>query len=179
MSPRARSRLTKILQLEDFDAASRQHLPKAVYEYVRDGAGDERSLRRNREIFDKLLWHPRRLRDVTRPRTGISIFGQDYLLPFGLAPTGGAAMIRYDVDCLEAAAAYSRNVPYTLSANALTLLEDVIKTNPQSWFAAYFPLDVTIIDGMLDRLTRAGYSTLLLTVDVPVGASRIAETRAG
>jgi len=179
MSMTARRRLHDIYQLSDFEKAVRRYLPKAVYEYVRNGAGAELSLRRNRAIFQRYLWRPYRLRDVSSLNTRITLFGEEYAQPFGLAPTGGAAMTRFDADRIEAAAAHRHNLFYALSANSLTPLEEIIRINPRAWFAAYLPSDLAVIDGMIDRVQKAGYPVLLITCDVPVGAQRIAETRAG
>lgn len=172
-------RLKRIYALHDFESAARRHLPKAIFQYVRNGAGEEFSLRRNRRIFDSLLLRPYRLRDVAQRDAGVTLFGHRYAQPFGIAPTGGAAMIRYNADRLEAAAARAANVPYSLSANSITPLEDVIRINPETWFAAYLPDDLAIVDGMVDRVSRAGYKVMIITVDVPVAAQRLAETRAG
>ncbi|GBQ93891.1 L-lactate dehydrogenase [Asaia krungthepensis NRIC 0535] len=175
----AKRRLQDIYQLTDFEKAVKRYLPKAVYEYVRNGAGSELSLRRNRAIFQRYLWRPYRLRDVSSLDTKIRLFGEEYDQPFGFAPTGGAAMTRYDADRIEAAAARRHNLFYALSANSLTPLEEIIRINPRAWFAAYLPSDLEIIDGMIDRVQSAGYPVLLITCDVPVPAQRIAETRAG
>jgi len=179
MSMTAKRRLHDIYQLTDFEKAVKRYLPKAVYEYVRNGAGSELSLRRNRAIFQRYLWRPYRLRDVSSLSTKITLFGEEYDQPFGFAPTGGAAMTRYDADRIEAAAARRHNLFYALSANSLTPLEEIIRINPRAWFAAYLPSDLEIIDGMIDRVQNAGYPVLLITCDVPVPAQRIAETRAG
>jgi len=175
----ARRRLKDIDRLSDFEAASRHYLPRAIFEYIRNGAGDEISLRRNRAVFDRWLWRPHRLNDVTRVSTNIRLFGEDYDLPFGIAPTGGAAVMRYDADRIEAREACRANVPYALSANSITPLEDIIRINPKSWFAAYLPSDEDVIDGIVDRVGRAGYRVLMITIDVPVAARRVAEIRAG
>ncbi|NVN01413.1 MULTISPECIES: alpha-hydroxy acid oxidase [Asaia] len=179
MSMTAKRRLHDIYQLTDFEKAVKRYLPKAVYEYVRNGAGAELSLRRNRAIFQRYLWRPYRLRDVSSLNTKITLFGEEYAQPFGLAPTGGAAMTRYDADRIEAAAARRHNLFYALSANSLTPLEEIIRINPRAWFAAYLPSDLGVIDGMIDRVQKAGYPVLLITCDVPLPAQRIAETRAG
>jgi L-lactate dehydrogenase (cytochrome) len=179
MSLTTRRRLRDIYQLTDFEAASWRYLPRAVYEYVRNGAGFEVSLRRNRAVFHRYLWKPYRLRDVSQVDPSVILFGERYAQPFGLAPTGGAAMTRFDADKLEAAAAYRHGVFYALSANSLTPLEDIIRINPRTWFAAYLPSDTDIIDGMVDRVAAAGYNVLMVTIDVPVAAQRVAETRAG
>lgn len=179
MSMTAKRRLHDIYQLTDFEKAVKRYLPKAVYEYVRNGAGSEISLRRNRAVFQRYLWRPYRLRDVSSLDTKITLFGETYDQPFGFAPTGGAAMTRYDADRIEAAAARRHNLFYALSANSLTPLEEIIRINPRSWFAAYLPSDMGVIDGMIDRVQKAGYPVLLITCDVPVPAQRIAETKAG
>lgn len=179
MSLTAKRRLHDVYQLTDFETAVKRYLPKAVFEYIRNGAGNEFSLRRNRTIFERFLWRPYRLRDVSSIRTKVTLFGEEYDQPFGFAPTGGAAMARFDADRLEAAAARRHNLFYALSANSLTPLEDVIRINPRTWFAAYLPSDLDVIDGMIDRVQKAGYPVFLITCDVPVPAQRLAETRAG
>lgn len=179
MSMTARRRLRDIYLLTDFEKAVRRYLPKAVFEYVRNGAGSEISLRRNRAIFERFLWRPYRLRDVSACAAEITLFGERYAQPFGFAPTGGAAMTRYDADRIEAAAAQRHGLFYALSANSLTPLEDIIRVNPRAWFAAYLPSDRGVIDGMIDRVSQAGYPVFLVTCDVPVPAQRIPETRAG
>jgi len=175
----ARHRLNRVYSLEDFEKLSKSCLPRAVYEYVRNGAGTEFSLHYNEAAFHALLWQPYRLRQVDQIRTGITIFGETYSAPFGLAPTGGAAMVRYDADRLEARAAHHHDTPYILSANSLTPLEDVFAINPRTWFAPYFPDDYDVIDGMIARLERVNCRVMVVTVDVPVAAKRIAEQRAG
>lgn len=175
----ARHRLKRVYCLEDFERLSKSILPRAVYEYVRNGAGTEFSLHYNEAAFHSLLWQPYRLRRVDNLKTQITIFNETYSAPFGLAPTGGAAMMRFDADRLEARAALRHDIPYILSANSLTKLEDVFAVNPRSWFAPYFPEDFDVINGMIDRLNRAGCRVMVVTVDVPVAAKRIAEQRAG
>ncbi|WP_035978955.1 alpha-hydroxy acid oxidase [Kozakia baliensis] len=172
-------RLRNIYTLSDYEKAAKRYLPKAVFQYIRNGAGDEYSLRRDRQVFNQWRWLPHRLRDVTARDPSVELFGHRYAQPFGIAPTGGAAVIRYNADRLEAVVTRAANIPYMLSANSITPLEDIIAINPDAWFAAYFPHDPTIIYGVTDRAHRAGYKVLMVTIDVPVAARRIAETKAG
>ncbi|MBS4075726.1 alpha-hydroxy-acid oxidizing protein [Ameyamaea chiangmaiensis] len=170
---------SRFLCLADFEAAARRRLPRAAYAYLRNGAGEERSLRWNRQQFDAYRLVPRRLRPVSDLRTDVTLFGQRYALPFGIAPLGGAAVLAYDADRIMAACARAANIPYMLSANAITPLEDIIRINPAAWFAAYLPADTGVVDAMTDRVQDAGFPVLAVTVDVPVAARRLAETRAG
>lgn len=84
MSMTAKRRLHDVYQLTDFETAVRRYLPKAVFEYIRNGAGNEFSLRRNRTIFERFLWRPYRLRDVSPIRTKVTLFGEEYDQPLGL-----------------------------------------------------------------------------------------------
>jgi isopentenyl diphosphate isomerase/L-lactate dehydrogenase-like FMN-dependent dehydrogenase len=50
---------------------------------------------------------------------------------------------------------------------------------PTAWFQAYLPGDNEVITRMVERVERAGYDTLVLTVDVPVLANRENNVRTG
>lgn len=104
--------------------------------------------------------------------------GHHYAMPVGISAFGAAAVIGFDADRAMARAAYAAGVPYQLSANSITPMEDVIRDNPDAWFAAYLPANPSLIDRMLTRIGRAGFRTLVITVDVPVAARREDETRA-
>ncbi|XAO72156.1 MAG: alpha-hydroxy-acid oxidizing protein [Acetobacteraceae bacterium] len=107
----ARHRLNRVYCLEDFEKLSKSCLPRAVYEYVRNGAGAEISLHYNEAAFHALLWQPFRLRQIDKVETGVTIFGETYKVPFDLAPTGGAAMVHYDADRLEGRVAHRHDTP--------------------------------------------------------------------
>jgi L-lactate dehydrogenase (cytochrome) len=61
----------------------------------------------------------------------------------------------------------------------LTRLEDVRAAGCTSWFQAYLPGDDAAIKTLVERVARAGFDTLVLTVDVPVGANRENNVRSG
>jgi L-lactate dehydrogenase (cytochrome) len=66
-----------------------------------------------------------------------------------------------------------------LSGAALTRLEDVRQAGDTAWFQAYLPGETSQIQTLVDRAARAGYDTLVLTVDVPVLANRENNIRNG
>jgi L-lactate dehydrogenase (cytochrome) len=47
-------RLDRILSLEDFEHAARDHLARPVFAYVSGGVEDDAALRDNRAAFDEL-----------------------------------------------------------------------------------------------------------------------------
>jgi L-lactate dehydrogenase (cytochrome) len=168
-----------ILALDDFEAPARRYLPRPMYGYVSGGAETNASLRANRAAFDDFALLPRVLVDVSARSTKTTLFGRAYDAPFGIAPMGGSSMAAYQGDIVLARAAGAANVPMIMSGASLTRLEDVRAAGRTSWFQAYLPGDDAAITAMVERVARAGFDTLVLTVDVPVGANRENNVRSG
>ena len=173
------SKLKRILNLEDFEAAVRRRLPRAVYNYVAHGSETETSLRTNRAVFDHWRFVTRTLVGVSERAQQVTLFGREYRSPFGIAPMGGSGLVAYDGHTVMARAAAEANIPFILSANSIEPLEEVARANPNAWFAAYQSPNRQAIDGMVERVARAGIAVLALTTDVPIGSNREADARAG
>jgi L-lactate dehydrogenase (cytochrome) len=176
---RASGRLSRILCLDDFEAEARRHLPRPVFEYVAGGVEDNVTREANREAFRDWDFVPRVLTGVQDRSTGTSLFGQTYAAPFGVAPIGIAALYAHRGDIVLARAAREANLPMVMSGSSLIRLEDVLAESPEAWFQAYLPGDRKQMMDLLERVKRAGYGTLVITVDVPVGANRENNMRAG
>jgi len=172
-------RLRMILALDDFEAPARRYLPRPMYGYVSGGAETNASLRANRAAFDHFALLPRVLVDVSARSTKTTLFGRVYDAPFGIAPMGGSSMAAYQGDIVLARAAAASNVPMIMSGASLTRLEDVRAAGRTCWFQAYLPGDDAAIATLVERVERAGFDTLVLTVDVPVGANRENNVRSG
>lgn len=172
-------RLRMILALDDFEAPARRYLPRPMYGYVSGGAETNASLHANRAAFDDFAFVPRVLVDVSARSTRTTLFGREYDAPFGIAPMGGSSMAAYQGDIVLARAAQAANVPMIMSGASLTRLEDVRAAGRTSWFQAYLPGDDAAINTMVERVARAGFDTIVLTVDVPVGANRENNVRSG
>ncbi|HVZ10289.1 alpha-hydroxy acid oxidase [Rhodopila sp.] len=172
-------RLRDILDLDDFERAAKPKLPHAIYGYVAHGAETEATLRANRAAFDDWRLVPRVLAGVSERHQGITLLGRQYATPFGIAPMGGSALVAYEGHAVMARAARKAGIPFILSANSIIPLEEVVKANPDMWFAAYQSPDREAIEGMTRRLARAGVEVLVVTADVPIGSNREADARAG
>ena len=171
--------LRGMLALEDFEAPARRYIPRPIFGYIVGGAETNASLRGNRAAFDDLAFVPRTLVDVRGRSQKSTLFGHTYDAPFGIAPMGGTAMAAYEGDLVLARAAAAANIPMVLSGAALTAMEPVKQEGRTAWFQAYLPGDVPTITTLVERVARAGYETLVLTVDVPVQANRENNARSG
>jgi L-lactate dehydrogenase (cytochrome) len=171
--------LRKILALEDFEGVARKRIPRPIFGYVSGGVETNASLRGNRAAFDDLAFVPKTLVDTTSRTQQTTLFGRSYDLPFGISPMGGTAMAAYQGDLVLARAAAKANIPMIMSGAALTPLERLRQEGPTAWFQAYLPGEDDTITRMVERVARAGYDTLVLTVDVQVAANRENNVRSG
>jgi L-lactate dehydrogenase (cytochrome) len=172
-------RLRRILALADFERAARRHLPRPIFGYVAGAAETNASLDDNRGAFAEFGFVPRVLTDVSRRSQATTLFGHDYAAPFGIAPMGISALVAYRGDLVLARAAARANIPMIMSGSSLIRLEEVAAAAPGSWFQAYLPGEPPRIEALVDRVARAGFGTLVLTVDTAVLANRENNVRSG
>lgn len=173
------ARLRQMLSLVDFEAAARSHLPRPLFGYISGAAEDGMSYAANRTAFEHLKFHPKVLVDVSRRSQKVTIFGNTYSSPFGIAPIGISAISAYRGDVALARAAQDENIPAIMSGSSLIPMETVHAEAPGTWFQAYLPGDPERIDALIDRVKASGFSTLVVTVDIPVWANRENNVRTG
>jgi L-lactate dehydrogenase (cytochrome)/(S)-mandelate dehydrogenase len=152
---------------------ARRRLPRVVFDFVEGGAGSEIALARNRARFDEIALLPKALRDCSATTAEVTVFGRRYAAPFGVAPMGFADLVRPGTDRALARAAKARGIPYVLSTAATTAIETVSGIAQDNlWFQLYPGSDEAMAAGLIERALRAGVTTLLVTVDIPVPGKR-------
>ena len=171
--------LQRMLCLQDFEEAARKRLPRPIWGYIAGAAEDNASLRDNRSVFDEYGFKTRVLRDVSQRSQQVELFGEHYASPFGIAPMGINALSTYRGDLVLARAAKRAGIASVMSATSLIPMEEVAQQSPGTWFQAYLPGDPERIDALLERVARAGFRTLVVTVDIPVSANRENNLRTG
>ena len=172
-------RIVENLCLEDFERAARRFLPRPIFEYIAGGAETNQSLQDNRLAFDEFGFVPRVLTDVSKRSQQTSLLGRTYAAPFGIAPMGISALFAYRGDLVLAKAATASNVPMIMSGSSLIPLEQVATEGPAEWFQAYLPGDVPRITALIERVARARFEILVITVDCQVAGNRENNIRAG
>jgi len=176
-----RRRLSAALTIEDLRTAARRRTPRAAFDYTEGAAEAEISLARARQAFRDIEFHPAILRDVSHVRTGWDVLGAPVALPFGIAPTGFTRMMQTEGEIAGASAAGQAGIPFALSTLGTTSIEDVKSANQdgRNWFQLYIWRDRDASMALVDRAARAGFDTLLVTVDVPVAGARLRDVRNG
>lgn len=175
----ATKRLGGVLSLDDFETAARRHLPRPIFGYIAGAVETDWSLNDNRAAFAELGFLPRMLVDVSKRSQQTTLFGKTYAAPFGIAPLGISALYAYRGDIVLATAAGAANIPMIMSASSLIALEDVARQSKTPWFQAYLPGDVPDITALIDRVARAGFEALVITVDSQVAGNRENNIRTG
>lgn len=171
--------LNGILNLDDFEQTARRHLPKPIFAYVAGGSQDGVSLGDNRAVFREMFLLPRILVDVHRRETTAPLLGRTHSAPFGIAPMGISALTAYRGDIVQARAAAALGIPAIMSGSSLIRLEDVAREAPETWFQIYVPPTPERTEALVRRIETAGFTTLVLTVDVSVLPNRENNIRAG
>lgn len=174
-------RLARAASIGDLRTIARRRTPRAVFDYT-DGAADaELSLRRAQGAFARVEFSPTVLRDVSSVDTSRDILGSRSALPFAFAPTGFTRMMHQEGERAVVSVAAQAGIPYALSTMGTTTIEDVAAAAPSArrWFQLYLWRDRAPAKDLVQRASDAGYDTLILTVDTPVGGARLRDVHNG
>jgi L-lactate dehydrogenase (cytochrome) len=155
--------------------------PRSVFDYVEGAAESEFSRDRAVRAFARCVFHPRVLRDVSSVATATTILGREAALPVVLGPTGFTRMMHAAGEVAVARAAGRAGIPYTLSTLGTTSVERLAAEAPRTerWFQLYVWKDRERSRELVARAAECGYSTLVLTVDVPVAGARLRDVYNG
>lgn len=166
--------------LSDLKAKARSRLPWFVFEYLDSATGQEQTQLRNRQHLDAVQLLPSILHGEQVADLSVSLFGQQHALPFGVSPVGMSGLFWPDAERILARAATKHRLPYGLSTVASRTPEDISDClDGNGWFQIYPPRDPSIRSDMLQRAKAAGFTTLVLTADVPVPSRRERQVRSG
>ncbi|UWQ94477.1 alpha-hydroxy-acid oxidizing protein [Rhodobacteraceae bacterium M385] len=170
----------KFPALSDLKARARQRIPHFVWEYLDSATGVEAGAARNRAALDEVLLRPAALLGEVAPDLRCQLMGQDYSVPFGIAPLGMSGLIWPKAERILSGFAARAGIPYGLSTVATEVPEALAgQIGDQGWFQMYPPKSAEVRDDMLKRAKAAGFHTLVLTVDVPAASRRERQTRGG
>lgn len=174
-------RLASALTIDDLRVIAKRRTPQAPFDYTDGAAEEELTLARARQAFKDIEFHPAILRDVSTVVTERSVMGQSSKLPLAIAPTGFTRMMHTEGEIAGTRAAEKFGIPFTLSTMGTASVEDVAAASPNGrhWFQLYMWTDRDRSMELVSRAEKAGYDTLVVTVDVPVAGARLRDKRNG
>ena len=167
------------LTLTDLEALAGERLDPHWREYFAGGAGAERTLRENVAAFGRIRLRQRILCGLESVSTATTILGQDVASPLVVAPVAYQRRAHPDGEEGMARAADAAGAAFCLSTLATATPAAVSGAAPQlpRFFQIYVFRDRAVTDELVAQALDAGFTALLLTVDLPVVGSRDRERR--
>jgi L-lactate dehydrogenase (cytochrome) len=174
-------RLDRALTIWDLRDIAKRRTPKAPFDYTDGAAESEVALARAREAFGDIEFNPSILKDVSKVDMSREVLGGMSALPVGIAPTGFTRMMHAEGEIAGVKTAEKWGIPFALSTMGTRSIEEVAAAGPNArkWFQLYMWKDRDRSMELVDRAHKAGFETLLVTVDVPVAGARLRDKRNG
>ncbi|MGW3998913.1 alpha-hydroxy acid oxidase [Amycolatopsis sp. NPDC004772] len=167
----------------ELEAAARERLDPAHYDYFAGGAQDEITLRENEEAYRRLRLVPRVLRGSDKRDLSIELLGTPSSMPILVAPTAFHRLAHPDGELATARAAARAGTIMIVSMASTTAIEDVaaaareVAPDPGLWFQLYLQPDLEFTEAIVRRAEAAGVKAFVVTVDSPVLGRRERDDR--
>ena len=174
-------RLNSAINISDLRALAKSRVPKAVFDYVDGGANDEIAYARSQEIYSRIEFKAKVLRDVSKIDLSAEILGKTSALPIIFAPTGYTRMMHYKGEVMVATICQENNLIYNLSTMGTTSSKEIGAQVPdvRRWFQLYLWRDREQSLKFIEEAKLAGFEGLMLTVDTAVGGIKWRDMRNG
>ncbi|HWQ23513.1 MAG TPA: alpha-hydroxy acid oxidase [Gaiellaceae bacterium] len=173
--------MEELLTVDDAERLAEQTVPPDAWGYIAGGAGDERTLRWNREAFDRWRLRYRVLVDVSAVSTATTVLGTPVSMPVLVAPMAFQQIAHEEGELATARGAAAAGTLMCLSTVATATPAEVAAAAPDAprWLQIYVFRDREVSDQVIAQALEAGFSALVLTADLPVYGIRHREARAG
>ncbi|WP_201467724.1 alpha-hydroxy-acid oxidizing protein [Janibacter melonis] len=152
------------------EEAAESAMSRRAWAYVAGGAGEGRTMRNNREAFDRWAIVPRMLTGAADRDLSRTVLGTRLPAPFALAPVGAGQLVHRDADLITARAAAATGVPYVFTNQGGTPLEETAAAMGATphWMQLYWSTDEGLVDSLIGRAEAAGAKALVVTLDTTV-----------
>nr|AZL94554.1 hydroxyacid oxidase [Nephromyces sp. MMRI]AZL94555.1 hydroxyacid oxidase [Nephromyces sp. MMRI] len=167
-----------LITIQEFRECALSLMDTNTRGYYEAGAEDEITLRENLEAFNRIIFRPRFMVDVSKIDTSTTILGKKVKLPFGFAPSAFHRLCHEDGEKATAIAAKNAGICMCLSTYSTYSMEDVADAADNEgmrMFQLYFPQDRSITVDLLKRAKAKNYQGIALTADAQVLGLRIAD----
>jgi L-lactate dehydrogenase (cytochrome) len=166
--------------IADLRLRALERIPHFAWEYLDSGTGADVCMRRNREALDAVTMVPHFMKGVFQPILSTRLFGVLYDVPFGVSPVGLTGLMWPRAERILAVSAGKHRHPYTLSTAATEAPETIGPlADGMGWFQLYPPRSAQIRRDLIERARDSGFTTLLVTADVPIASRRERQVKAG
>ena len=173
--------MEQLLTVDDAERLAEQAVTPEAWSYMAGGAGDERTLRWNREAFSRYCFRPRVLVDVSTVSTETTVLGTPVSIPALVAPMAFQQIAHEEGEVAMARGAAAAGTLMCVSTVATATPADIAAAAPDAprWLQIYVFRDRGVSDEVIAQALEAGFTALVLTADLPVYGIRHRESRTG
>ena len=169
--------MSKFPRVSDMEARAKRRMPPFVGAYLFSGTGMNDARDRTVTDYSHVKLVPRFLRGRLKPSLDINFMGTDFKAPFSVAPIGLSSLIWPGSEKAIAKAAKASGYGYGLSTVAGASVEEIGPlAGDMGFFQLYAPENKELAVDLIRRAKQAGFTKMIITVDVP-GPSRREEMR--
>ena len=167
------------LDVFDLEAVARKNLSPAHWGYLATGTDDDGTIAANREGFTRYQLRMRRLIDINKIDTSVTVLGARWDNPVFLCPIASHRAFHPEGELAVARAAKAGKHLFMLATSATAAIEDVNAARGEPvWFQLYPQNDWNQTRQMIKRAEASGCSVLVFTVDLLGGSNRLTVVRA-
>lgn len=161
--------MTEPINVWDYERLAEEKLDSAAFGYFAGGSGDEITLAANLEAFRRIRLRPRMMVDVTNVSTRTEVLGHDISMPVLVAPMAFQRLAHPEGELATARGAARADTIFCLSTVATASAENVAAAAPEGarWFQLYVFQDRGLTRELLQEAAAAGFTAIVLTVDLP------------
>src|SRR5437868_11943977 len=169
-----------MINVADYADAAAAEVDPAVWCDFEGGAGDEVTLRENVAAYTRWRFRPRVLVDVAEVTTATTLLGTPVSMPLGIAPFAMQRLVDPEGEVATARAAAAAGVLMCVSTLTTSTHEEIAAAGAgPRWFQLYVLRDRQRTLDHIHEAREAGYTALVLTVDLPYVGRRERDLRLG
>ena len=166
--------------IADYERAARELLPEAMWHGMFGDYGEAgwETNANNIDALRRVKLNPRVLVDVSHRSLATTALGRPITLPVIVSPTGHNQRVHADGEAAMARGTGGAGTIMGLSSRSSFSIDEITAAaTGDLWFALYVMRDRRINEALVRQAEEAGFSALVLTVDVPGVSPRGAYAR--
>ena len=155
------------VNVADFQKLAESRMQDATYNYITTGSADEITLRENVEAFRRMKVFPPLLKGVSKADLSTTVLNRKIDMPILLAPVAAQRMFHPEGALASARAAAAAKTVFAVSSSVGHSVEEVARAAAgPKWFQIYVPKDRAVARQLVERVDKAGYEAIIVTVDL-------------
>jgi 4-hydroxymandelate oxidase len=170
----------ELVNVFEMESIAKAKISRQLYDHISGGAGAEATLRRNRDVFDRITFRPRVLIDVREMNLRCKLLGQDMEWPVLVAPLSGQHLLHPKGDAATLQGAESTKT-ITVVASRPTTPVDQLASNAKSPFWRQIDPggDSNLVRSSVQAAAKSGCKAILMAFGAPFEGVRERDLKNG